>query len=197
MFRLIEAADNNWSKSQLRQRSSEDVSDFSAFPPLEKYLDRIASNRHAKSRRYSVDRVPSSGGFYSPMNAGDVGESPYCPQDDKKYKDCKRTSVLMKSICLFTTTSKPSPTIHLLTLQILASKQLLNSRRVCSWETVAISIESFFFTSCGARRSLQNRLGRRTTSRDAGNVILYLSHLTTTPTFAIVALFVIDGTRQM
>jgi len=97
MFRLIEAADNNWSqKPASEQRSSEDVSDFSAFPPLEKYLDRIRFKPATRIARYSWIGFPSSGGFYSPNECWETLERPLLPtRPIRNTKTCKRTSVLI------------------------------------------------------------------------------------------------------
>ena len=92
MFALIQEVDDKWSKKPKRDKDySQDESDFSSSPTLEKYLDRVrffpASRRHLRIRWI---RFPDHGTFYSPNDMREtLRSSLIAHKTDARYKDLK------------------------------------------------------------------------------------------------------------
>jgi len=92
MFRLIELVDNNWSKrSERDQNYWHDISDFTDFPILEKYLNS-ARFHPATRRRLNIHWIlfPSPGRHYSPNEMLEtLSRSLLAHTNDERYKDLK------------------------------------------------------------------------------------------------------------
>jgi hypothetical protein len=92
IFRLIERVDNEWSQRPKRDQDHWlDVSDFSGFPILEKYLNSVRF--HPVSRRRLRIRwilFPSPGRHYSPTDMREtLSSSLLAHREDERYKDLK------------------------------------------------------------------------------------------------------------
>jgi len=90
LFALIQQVDSNWSqKPNWLQSASENISDFIAFPILEKYLHSVRFYSACRSR-FDIHwiRFPSPGGAYSPNEMlQTLTSSLIAHRSDERYKD--------------------------------------------------------------------------------------------------------------
>jgi hypothetical protein len=89
---LVEQVDNDWAKKPVQeQNSSDDISDFSDFPLLGKYLDRVRFKpAKRKSRAIRWIGFPSPGSFYSPNEMRETLKNALLAhRRDARYKDLR------------------------------------------------------------------------------------------------------------
>jgi hypothetical protein len=102
MIALIERVDHDWSKKpDWEQEHSDNVSDLSGFPVLEKYLLGVRFHP-ARADRFDVHwiRFPSPGGAYSPKEMLETLRSALLSlRSDERYKDL-RTQVGLDEVYL-------------------------------------------------------------------------------------------------
>jgi len=90
IFALIEQVDHNWSEKFGLRECSHDVTDFTRFPILERYLQGV----HCAPRpRFETGWIhfPSPGGAYSPNEMLEtLKEALFAHRRDEKYKDLQK-----------------------------------------------------------------------------------------------------------
>ncbi|MEP6913574.1 MAG: hypothetical protein ABI923_12515 [bacterium] len=97
IFSLIEDVDNKWSqKPAFERNSSEDISDFTGFPLLGKYLQRIRFKPATRSRgSIRWIRFPSTAGFYSPNGMLEtLKRSLLAHRSDERYEELRTRTAL-------------------------------------------------------------------------------------------------------
>lgn len=91
IFALIERVDNNWSQKHGLRECSHEISDFTGFPILGKYLLRLQAEPAIRDRSEInwIDFRPP-GGFYSPKAMLDtLSSSLVAHTSDARYKDLR------------------------------------------------------------------------------------------------------------
>jgi hypothetical protein len=90
IFALIEQVDHNWSEEFGLRECSHDVTDFTRFPILERYLQRV---RCAPRPHFETDWIhfPSPGGAYSPNEMLEtLKQALFDHRRDEKYRDLRK-----------------------------------------------------------------------------------------------------------
>ncbi len=102
LFALIEQADKNWSQKLARDQDyRQDVSDFTSFPVLEKYLlsARLHSRKRHRSRNWITFPYPTS--FFSPNTMRDtLRKTLLAHKSDERYRNLKEHVGLHESYLL-------------------------------------------------------------------------------------------------
>lgn len=90
IFALIDQVDNNWSEEFGLRECSHDVTDFTRFPTLGRYLQGV----HCATRpHFETDWIhfPSPGGAYSPNEMLEIlKKALFDHRSDEKYKDLRK-----------------------------------------------------------------------------------------------------------